>query len=237
MKKIFQYVFLIGLVFRGTLAKAQDTQTDSTSEAYISKGKILISSIFNFSFTNTANNRTTGVNYESKQSQLGGYVGVGKMFSDHWGVLIDLGSISTTTSTPTWINGALDNLSVQKIDYSLVPMIRYYKSIDESVYFFVQAAAAASVGTLESNELSLNNKVVHYSFSTHGYNVGISPGFSYFINSKLSSEMAIGLIGYSYYHGSDNLGNNIKTTSAQSLIYLNSISLGFVLYLSRSGKK
>ena len=119
----------------------------------------------------------------------------------------------------------------KRVDYVIAPSIRYYKLISEATYFFLQGTVFVSRGTSESDELDNNNNIVQLNFKTRGLGVSISPGFSYFMTKKLSTEIAIGVLGYSILHGEDGLGNKTDTKTFQSLLYLNSISLGFVYYL------
>lgn len=58
----------------------------------------------------------------------------------------------------------------------------------------------------------------------------ISPDISYFMTDRLSTEISIGILGYSKFSGEDDVGNKTETLTFQSLLYLDPISLGFVYY-------
>jgi hypothetical protein len=222
-------VAAIFFTFCGTGAMGQAALVDS--EQSIRKGKTFVGTYFNFSIANTTKNKVAGVDTNSDQIKLGGNVTGGKMLSDHWGVLLNLGYTETNTTTPLVVSGVAYNAKDKRSDYTIAAAVRYYKLISEDTYFFLQGGALLSKGTLDTDELDRSSVLQTYSYKTTGYGVGISPGFSYFMTDKLSTEISIGLLGYSVFNGKDEFGNTTQTTTFQSLLYLNSVSLGFVFYL------
>jgi hypothetical protein len=213
---------------------AQDLKKDSAdNNGQIIKGTRLIGSYFNFSTSNTTKTKVKGVDTESSQIKLGGNITVGKMLSNHWGLLLNAGFVSSKTSTPQLINGSLHNLEDNRSDFTIAPSLRYYKFVSEGYYLFVQYTVFASAGTLVSDELDKSDNVLRYTYKTKGLGMGISPGFTYFMTNKLSTEISIGVLGYSALNGKDAFGNKTQVKAFQSLFYQNSVSLGFVLYISR----
>lgn len=118
----------------------------------------------------------------------------------------------------------------ERTDFLIAPAVRYYALVSEGTYFFVQGTIFVSRGTMQSQEFDAG-QIVNLNFKTNGFGVNISPGISYFMTDKLSTEISIGILGYSLFTGEDALGNKTETVTFQSLLYLNSISLGFVYYL------
>lgn len=238
MRSIFYGTIVI--LSLSTFAQAQEKEKATESKTKeddrsIKKGTLFIGSFFNFSALNSTRDRVKGFDTETKNIKLGGNLTAGKMLSDHWGLMLNLGYNSTSSTSPQIVglgnNATLYNLNSTQNDFIIVPGIRYYKLVAEDTYLFVQSAAQISFGTLNSDELDKNQNIVNYNFNTNGFGFGISPGISYFMTKKLSSEIAIGVVGFSVYDGKDSLGNKVHVTNVQSLFYQSSVSLGFVLYL------
>ncbi len=223
-----RFILVIVFMVAGWGASGQDSTFVHES---VGKGRTLIGSYFNFSIANTTRDRKTGVDSRSDQSKLGGNITGGKMLSDHWGLLLNVGYNETSTSTTATVAAVNYDIKDKRVDYTIGAAVRYYKLISEATYFFVQGGVQFSKGTLDTDEFDKTNTLVTYSYKTTGYGVGISPGFSYFMTDRLSTEISIGLLGYSVYYGEDGSGNTTQTNNFQSLLYLNSVSLGFVFYL------
>ena len=152
------------------------------------------------------------------------------MFSDHWALLLNLGYVSSKNEIPTTLNGTTYNLGDTRNDFVIAPSFRYYQLMSEGTYFFIQGTVYTSVGNLDADEFDKNNLITTYNYDTHGLGFGISPGITYFMTKKLSTEIAIGVLGYSILKGEDKFGNKTETDTFQFLFYQNSVSLGFVYY-------
>lgn len=226
-------ILLSSFLFSAFGSWAQDLKRDSADEVQLKKGTRLIGSYFNFSTSNTTKTKAKGIDTEASQIKLGGNVTVGRMLSNHWGLLLNAGFVSTRTSTPQLIKGSLYNLEDSRSDFTIAPSLRYYKFVSDGYYLFIQYTVYASAGTLVNVELDKNDNVFRYTYKTNGLGMGISPGFTYFMTKKLSTEISIGVLGYSTLSGKDAFGNKTQVKAFQSLFYQNSVSLGFVLYLSR----
>ena len=220
-------LLIVSFLFSGLASYGQN---DEPNDGVIKKGTRLIGSYFNFSTSSTIKNKVKGIDTESSLIRLGGNFTVGKMLSDRWGLLLNAGFISTKSSTPQVISGTLYNLGENKGDFTIAPSLRYYMLVSEGYYFFIQSTVFASTGTLTVDELDKNDNIVRYSYKTNGIGMGISPGITYFMTRKLSTEISIGVVGYSVYNGKDDFGNKTQTSTFQSLFYQNSVSLGFVYY-------
>ena len=206
------------------------TPEDQPNDGIIKKGTWLAGSYFNFSNSTTSKNRVFANDTESSQIKLGGNVTGGKMISDHWAFLLNLGYVSSKSVTPATLNGTTYNLGDERSDLFIAPSFRYYQLMSEGTYFFVQGIVYTSFGTLNVDEFDRNNLVTTYNFNTNGLGFNISPGITYFMTKKLSTEIAIGILGYSILKGSDEFGNKTETDTFQFLFYQNSVSLGFVFY-------
>jgi hypothetical protein len=212
-------------------ALAQNPNEEKKSdEQSIKKGTKIIGAYLNFSTLNTTTVRAQGATTESAIQRLGGNVSAGKMTSDHWGLLLNLGYTSSNVTTPEAVNGVIYNRTNARRDFVITPSVRNYRYVTDEIYAFVQMSINMSVGSLTFDEFDNNNALVRYNFNTTGFGVGISPGLTYFVNKKLSTEVAIGVIGYSIYNGKDSLGNTTRATNFQSLFYQSSVDLGFVYY-------
>jgi hypothetical protein len=230
----FTFAFLLCLMLTVTPheATAQNTAlSEATNDGSIKKRTTIIGAYFNFSTSNTTTVRVKGLTTTSSVIKLGGNVTAGKMISDHWGMLLNLGYESANITTPVVVNGTLYNPINNRSDFIITPSFRRYKNVSEGIFLFIQTSVMMSIGTLTADEFDKNDQLIRYTFNTTGFGAGISPGITYFMNKKLSTEIAIGVIGFSVYNGKDNLGNTTQTNGFQSLFYQNSVSLGFVYYL------
>ncbi len=207
---------------------AQDTTATETLS--IRKGKLLLGAYFDFQAGTVEKQRVNRVDTKSDLLQAGINITVGKMLSDRWGILLLAGYSQANTTTPVTVGLTSITFEDQAESYSIAPAVRYYAPISEDVYFFMQGTAFISRGTSSTDEFDGTTKVT-VKLNTRGWGFGISPGISYFMTSKLSSEISIGLLGYSVLSGDDGLGNETTARTFQSLLYLNSVSLGFVYYL------
>jgi hypothetical protein len=223
------YALILGVSV--TLTMAQDASGVQNNDGSIKKGTTIVGAYFNFSTLRTSKDKVKGIDTEASTIKLGGNLTAGKMISDHWGMLLNLGYTSTNSLTPTINNGTLYNLLDDRNDFIITPSMRYYKLINEGYYLFVQTSLSMSIGTLTTDEFDKNDNLIRYDYNTTGFGFGISPGLTYFMTKKLSTEIAIGVFGFSVYNGKDNYGNKTSTTNFQSLFYQNSVSLGFVYYL------
>lgn len=223
-------VFFLLTLIASVNVCAQDTVDEPAEELSIRKGKVLLGSYFNFSIATVEKTRANSLDTKSDVLRAGINITGGKMLSDHWGILLIAGYSQSSTTTPVSV-GAINTVFEDfKEDYTIAPAVRYYKLISDATYFFVQGTVFVSRGTSTSDEFNGTNKV-SVKLKTQGFGVGISPGFSYFMTDKLSTEISIGVLGYSITSGEDGQGNKTVAKTFQSLLYLNSVSLGFVYYL------
>lgn len=221
---------ILSFVLVSVSLHAQDEPASTPEDASVRKGKVLLGSYFNFSVSSVEKTRSAGLDTESDVLSAGINLTFGKMLSDHWGVLLIGGYRQSSTTTPIAAGTLSTTFEDFREDYSIAPAVRYYKLISDGTYFFVQGSLFVSRGTSRSDEFDGTQKV-SINLETKGFGFGISPGISYFMTDKLSSEISIGLLGYSLLSGEDDQGNKTVAKTFQSLLYLNSISLGFVYYL------
>lgn len=226
---ISRLVLLAGLII-SFLSGAQDTMDEPVEELSIRKGKVLLGSYFSFSASTVEKTRSRGINTNSDVIAAGINITGGKMISDHWGLLMLAGYRQSSSSTPITVGTVSTVFEDNREDYIISPAVRYYKLISDATYFFVQGNIFVSRGSSATDELDGNQKIT-VNLSTQGFGFGISPGFSYFMTDKLSTEISIGILGYSILKGEDDQGNKTVARTFQSLLYLNSVSLGFVYYL------
>jgi hypothetical protein len=223
--------FLLSLLSTGLALGQNPPPADADDDRSIKKGTTIIGAYFNFSTSKTTTVRVKGLTTESSVDKLGGNATFGKMVSDHWGLLLNLGFENSNTVTPTVVNGTLYNPINDRNDFIITPSVRHYRNVAEGIYVFIQGSMTFSKGTLTADEFDKFDQLIRYNYNTTGFGMGISPGVTYFLNKKLSTEIAIGVIGFSVYNGKDSLGNTTQTNGFQALFYQNSVSLGFVYYL------
>lgn len=226
---IFRLLPVLALFF-SQACFAQDTLDEPVEELSIRKGKVLLGSYFSFSASTVEKTRASGLNTESDVIAAGINITGGKMISDHWGLLLMAGYRQSSTSTPISAGTVSTVFEDTREDYIISPAVRYYKLISDATYFFVQGNIFVSRGSSSTDEFDGTQKVT-INLNTQGFGFGISPGFSYFMTDKLSTEISIGILGYSILKGEDDKGNKTEAKTFQSLLYLNSVSLGFVYYL------
>lgn len=226
---IFRLLPVLALFF-SQACFAQDTLDEPVEELSIRKGKVLLGSYFSFSASTVEKTRASGLNTESDVIAAGINITGGKMISDHWGLLMMAGYRQSSTTTPINAGTVSTVFEDTREDYIISPAIRYYKLISDATYFFVQGNIFVSRGSSSTDEFDGGQKV-NIKLTTQGFGFGISPGFSYFMTDKLSTEISIGILGYSILKGEDDKGNKTEAKTFQSLLYLNSVSLGFVYYL------
>jgi mannose-6-phosphate isomerase-like protein (cupin superfamily) len=207
---------------------AQDTTATETLS--IRKGKILLGTYFEFQAGTVEKTRVNRPGTSSDLLSASINITVGKMLSDKWGILLLAGYSQTNVTTPIPGSPTGANFATYAESYSIAPAVRYYAPISEEVWFFLQGAAFISRGKSSEDEIAPGG-ITTIKLNTRGWGFGISPGISYFLTDKLSSELSIGLLGYSVLSGDDGLGNETTARTFQSLLYLNSVSLGFVYYL------
>jgi hypothetical protein len=232
-----RFFLLSGVLMIHHLSSLQrvGAQEAPANDASIKKGTVIVGSYFNFSAVNASKDRVNGFDTKSSTIKLGGNLTFGKMVSNKWGLLLNAGYTSSSATTPITVgqgnNATVYNLSTFQSDFAIAPSLRYYKFVSEGYYLFVQTSAQFTFGTLSLDDFDKSNVLVHYNFNTHGFGMGISPGLTYFMTKKLSTEIAIGVLGFSSFNGKDDKGNTTQTTVFQSFFYQNSVSLGFVYYL------
>lgn len=223
-------LLFIVLFSASTAVHGQDTPEEPAEYVSIRKGKVLLGTYFNFSVSTVEKIRATSLDTKTDVLKAGINITGGKMLSDHWGILLIGGYSQSSSTTPVTVGANTYTFEDFKEDYTIAPAVRYYALISEATYFFVQGTVFVSRGTATSDEFNGTN-IVNLKLKTTGFGVGISPGISYFMTDKLSSEISIGVLGYSIISGEDDLGNKSEAKTFQSLLYLNSVSLGFVYYL------
>ena len=222
---------LLGTAFTGVCQTVPE-EPEPAEEPSIKKGKVLLGTYFDFSAATVNKTRVGRQNTKSDILRIGVNLTAGKMLSDRWGLLVSAGYEQSTTSTPiTLPGGSSFTFEDRSLNYSIIPSVRYYTLIGDATYFFIQGSVSISRGTSESDEGDGNGNIIQLNFKTTGFGVGVSPGLSFFMTKKLSTELAIGLLGYSIVSGEDDKGNKTEARTFQSLLYLNSVSLGFVYYL------
>lgn len=204
-------------------------EEEEKDEPSVKKGKVLLGAYFSFSASTVEKTRVNRYT-ETDVIRTGINITVGKMLSDHWGLSLIAGynrlSSNTPVETPQF-SGVFENLQE---NYSIAPAVRYYVEISDATYFFVQGGIFVSRGKSRSDEFDGTSKVT-VNLETKGFGVGLNPGISYFMTDKLSTEISIGVLGYSIVSGEDESGNKTVARTFESLLYLNSVSLGFVYYL------
>jgi hypothetical protein len=215
-----------------TLRALSQSDKDS-AEIHIVPHHFLIGTFFDFSTSdNTRTNITTGAYTGSSTQTYGGDLTAGFTLSRKWAFLVKGGY---SESMPyTYLNEpGVGNITLYDDDivYSVTPTLRYYKELNEDNFFFLQARLPISFGTYTTQTFnSATYKINTDTYNKFGLGAFLMPGFSTFISKHISAEIAAGSFGYSYYDGKDAKGNTTHTGGFDGLLYLNSVSLGFVFY-------
>ncbi len=202
---------------------------EAVEEKSVKKGKVLLGTYFSFSSATIERTRAIRPYTETDALGTGINITVGKMLSDHWGLSLIAGYDRESKTTPSPV-GSLVFKQINE-SYSIAPAVRYYAEIGDATWFFVQGGFFVSRGKSSEDEPDGSGGIVTVNLETKGFGVGLAPGISYFMTRKLSTEISIGVLGYSIISGEDDSGNKTVYKTFESLLYLNSVSLGFVYYL------
>ena len=132
-----------------------------------------------------------------KDHGISAYPTFGIFFKDTWAAgtqLIFAYNKSVTVNPPSLVESIREGTS-----YGARLFLKKYFLLNEKVAFTGTAEGSAEKGTSNSNWSSIP------AITRTNYNMGIRPGFSYFITKKLGLEANIGYLGFNY--GRDNDGN------------------------------
>lgn len=156
------------------------------------------------------------------------HVGGGYMFTEMFGAGLNIG-FNTTKLSPE-IDSLAASTSVNV--FSIAPEARAYIEIDEPLYFTGIFQVGIGFGT---NKTEMEGLSFDQSFTT--FDVGIRPGFSYFLSDNVALDMTAGYIGYAVQSQEvDNpVGEGTITSSSGSFQFLadmSSITFGLTLMLN-----
>ena len=216
------------------LCLSSHAQGDKDSvEVHIQAHQFLVGTFFDFSTSaNTRTNASSGAITGSSTSTYGGDLTGGFMLSSKFAFLLKGGYSESMPAT--YLNEpGLGNITLYDDDivYSVTPILRYYKQLNEDNFFFIQARFPISFGTYTTQTYNATrNDVNTDTYNKFGLGAYLMPGFSTFISKHIAGEISAGSFGYSYYDGKDSKGNTTHTGGFDGLLYLNSVSLGFVYY-------
>lgn len=214
-----------------TVSLTPATQKDS-ADGHIHKHQFLVGAFCNFS--NSENTRTdalSGAVTGGGNLTLGGDVTMGFMLSRKVGLLLKGGYTESQPYTYEVVNGNNILLQDNDITYSVTPVMRYYKRLNDDNYFILIARFPVSFGQYTTQIYDTNLKAITSdTYNKFGLGAFLTPGFTSFLSKHIAAEIAIGSMGYSYLDGKDGAGNTTHTFNFDALLYLNSGSLGFVYY-------
>ena len=90
----------ISLLMQPLALMGQAVTEETQSDESIHKGSTLLGSYFNFSFATVDKTRINRIDTKSDVMRIGFNVTTGKMLSEHWGVLVSVGYLKSSTTTP-----------------------------------------------------------------------------------------------------------------------------------------
>ena len=206
--------------------------TTNFAFAQLSKGNILVTGAFSISGSsseNTVNNTTSDGPTVTSVSFV---PNVSYFLTVRFALGLELG-LSNNTTEDKDING---NTTVTTKDvtgtFSISPFVRYYVPLGQNFYFYGQGGFGVTTGGIESTRTSVttfgNNTVTTETKSTSdisGFNVGLRPGITYFLNNRFALDASFGLLGIqnaTVKEGDD----EFKTTEFNFNIIPNSLTFG-----------
>jgi hypothetical protein len=205
-----------------------------TSEVHLTKKQLLLGVFVDFSSNDNTRTSASGVLTGTSTLTLGGDLTLGYMLSDKIGLLVKGGyteSRPLTYINTIYTNGNNVTLKDDDISYIVTPMLRYYKKLNDDNYLFLQVRVPFSFGTYTTQIYDINKRMItEDTYNKFGVGAYLVPGFTSFISKRLAAEIAAGSFGYSYYDGIDSKGNTTHVGGFDALLYINSVSLGFVFY-------
>ncbi|MFI5148496.1 MAG: hypothetical protein ACHQRM_02110 [Bacteroidia bacterium] len=204
-----------------------------SSEVHLVAHHFFAGTFFNFSSNaNTRTNASTLALTGTSSTTYGGDLTGGFMLTSKWAFLIKGGY--TENRPVTYQNQpGIGNISLNDDDivYNVTPTFRYYKQLNDDNFFFLQARFPISFGTYYTENYDPYKRAITSDiYNKFGLGAYIMPGFSSFVSRRIAAEISAGSFGYSYYDGKDAKGNTTHTGGFDGLLYLNSVSLGFVFY-------
>ncbi len=244
MYKCLIYLFSLGLCLSATAQSKPDStfhkhasvSDNDTTGPYLEKHEFMIGVIFDFSGLQDTKTTFAGVVTGTNTLALGGDLALGYMLTKRLAFQIKGGYSETkidnyTVQTPV-VNPTSVILRDDDIKYYVTPVLRYYFPIADDNYFFLQLRAPFSFGQFTTQTYDASKKTINTDvYNKSGIGAYLQPGFTTFLSKRIAAEVAAGNFGWETYDGKDAAGNITHTGGWQSLLYINSVSLGFVIYL------
>jgi hypothetical protein len=222
--------FLPLLLLTSSILSAQ-SKSDSTEE-YIHKHQFLIGIFFNFSNEDNTTTSVDGTLTGTSTYTYSGDLTAGFVTGRRTAVLVKGGYSDIETLTYENIGGKNISLQDHNVKSYVTPIFRYHVPVLDGNYFLLQFRVPVSFGTYVTESYNSNTQTIRTdTYNKTGIGFYLVPGFTTFISKRFAAEIAAGSFGWETYDGTDNHGHTAHTGGFQSLLYLNSVSLGFVFYL------
>ena len=190
-----------------------------TFQAFGQSGKFFIGGDVGFSTTSYSNK---GTGYPKSQYDFSLQPSIGYYLSDKLAIGTGLGFsvYGNTYNTNPQVTDATTN-------FSITPFVRY-ALIEVNNFSFI---GQGSLGVGFGGSGSSTGGTTTTGPSTFNFNFGISPGFQYKLNDKISLETFFGDIGLKYNSTTPKTGS--KTSNTNFNFSLGSgLSLGFIYFLN-----
>lgn len=209
--------------------------TTLSANAQLVKGTKQIGGYLNVFSTKTENDSSypfDSPKNSSQSFQLSPTLGV--FLTDHivLGGSVSFGLTKQTSSYIDGITGDENKNTYKGKSINLGPYIRFYKPLGESAALFLQGNAQVGFGKTKSE--GLENDVVRKSTS---FNLGIRPGFTFFLSEKLGIEGTFGALTYSWTKEAEDREGSDETEGITNGFNLslnpNSFTLGIQYYFTR----
>ncbi len=198
MKKI---ILTVAAVFAFGAANAQDK---TTSEGF-AKGDVFVSGAVGLSSSKTGDFKANTLSFSPRAAYfVDNNIAVGLAIG-YETQKIDAGASATNTQTSFGAFG------------------RYYVTPSSKFSLFAQLGVDFTSNDFEFG-VDSEGDLVALDGKTKGFNIGVAPGFHYFVSDKFALETSVGLVGYS---SNDNGGNGADKTNTFDLgLNFNNIMFG-----------
>jgi len=244
MYKCLIFLFSLGICLSAGAQSKSDSlfhkhasvSENDTSGPCLEKHEFMIGVIFNFSGLQDTKTTVAGYTTGTNTLTLGGELALGYMLTKRLAFQIKGGYSETRTDNYSVLTPVVNPIGLtlrdDDIKYYVTPVLRYYIPIADDNYFFLQLRAPFSFGQFSTQTYDASKKTINTDvYNKSGIGAYLQPGFTTFLSKRIAAEIAAGNFGWETYDGKDAAGNTTHTGGWQSLLYLNSVSLGFVIYL------
>lgn len=165
-----------------------DVITINKNKWYVSGGLALTTLNSALNQGNTTNARTNNLGFSLSPK-------VGYAIKDNLTVGLGVGYAHNTS---TYYNGDFYTAKSQNDAYSIYPFIKKFFNVNNRVFITLQGEAkyTRATSTGESTQNNFPNNINITNSTANVFEIGIRPGFTYFIGKNIAFEATIGFLKY-----------------------------------------